>query len=94
MTFRDKVYDVVTKIPKGSVMSYKEVATAAGKPKAARAVGYFMKTNPFAPRVPCHRVIKSDGSVGGYSGTGGSKGKLKLLLSEGWLPFPQDFRQK
>ncbi|MDO8515541.1 MAG: MGMT family protein [bacterium] len=83
MTFRDKVYKVVEKIPKGSVMTYKEVATAAGNPKAARAVGYFMKTNPFAPHVPCHRVIRSDGKIGGYSGVGGIEGKRKMLEDEG-----------
>lgn len=94
MTFRDKVYEVVAKIPKGSVMTYKQVAIAAGKPKAARAVGYFMKTNPYAPQVPCHRVIRSDGKVGEYSGVGGPKGKLKMLLNEGWLPFPQGSHQK
>lgn len=94
MTFRDKVYEIVSKIPRGSVMTYKEVAIAAGNPKAARAVGYFMKTNPYAPRVPCHRVIRSDGKTGGYSGKGGPKGKFKLLLSEGWIPFQQDSRQK
>lgn len=83
MTFRDKVYKTVEKIPKGSVMSYKEVAIAAGNPKGARAVGYYMKTNPFAPRVPCHRVIRSDGKLGGYSGPGGTEGKRKMLEKEG-----------
>ena len=61
MTFRDKVYKVVAKIPKGKVMTYKQVAIAAGNPKAARAVGSFMRTNPFAPKVPCHRVVGGSG---------------------------------
>lgn len=83
MSFKDKVYEVVAKIPKGSVMTYKQVAIAAGNPKAARAVGYYMKTNPYMPRVPCHRVIRSDGKLGGYSGVGGIKGKRKMLQAEG-----------
>ncbi|OGG06139.1 hypothetical protein A2872_04170 [Candidatus Gottesmanbacteria bacterium RIFCSPHIGHO2_01_FULL_42_12] len=83
MAFRDKVYAVVAGIPKGSVMTYKEVAIKAGNPKAARTVGYYMKTNPFAPHVPCHRVVGSNGKLVGFSGKGGLTGKKKLLLSEG-----------
>ncbi len=83
MTFRDKVYKVVAKIPKGKVMTYKQVAIAAGNPKAARAVGSFMRTNPFAPKVPCHRVVGGSGLLVGYSGQGGVSEKKKLLVSEG-----------
>lgn len=83
MTFREKVYAVVAKIPRGKVMTYKQVAILAGKPKAARVVGYLMKTNPFAPAVPCHRVVGSDGSLHGYSGKGGIMAKRRLLLAEG-----------
>lgn len=61
-------------------MTYKEVAHAIGKPKAYRAVGNALNRNPFAPEVPCHRVIKSDGSIGGFAS--GSNKKLKLLKSE------------
>ncbi len=79
--FQDKVRDVVRAIPKGSVLSYKEVANKAGKPKAARAVANIMANN-FLPDIPCHRVIKSDGRPGGYN-RGGESVKRRLLLEEG-----------
>ncbi len=79
--FQQKVYDVVRKIPKGKTMTYAQVAKAIGKPKAARAVGNALNKNPFAPAVPCHRVIRSDGSVGGFAF--GSSKKVKLLKQEG-----------
>lgn len=85
MTFSEKVYQVVRKIPKGRVMSYGQVAKMAGKPKAARAVGMLMKKNPFIPEVPCHRVVAADGSLRGYSGKGGILAKKKMLLVEGVL---------
>src|SRR5579859_974218 len=81
--FKDKVYKIVSAIPKSKVMTYGQVARLAGKPKAARAVGVFMKTNPNAPIVPCHRVVASDGNLTGYSGVGGVKQKRKMLLAEG-----------
>ena len=81
MKFKDKVYKVVSKIPKGQTMSYAEVAKAAGSPKAYRAVGNIMHNNPDLKRVPCHRVIKSDGTIGGYAG--GTKKKIALLKKEG-----------
>ena len=80
-TFKQKVLDVVSKIPKGKTMSYKEVATRAGSPRASRAVGNIMNKNDDMLRVPCHRVIKSDGTVGGYAL--GTKAKIKKLKSEG-----------
>jgi len=80
-TFTTKVKRIVTKIPKGSVMTYKEVATAAGQPKAARAVANIMAAN-YDPDVPCHRVIRTDGGLGGYN-RGGTPAKKKLLESEG-----------
>ena len=64
-TFKQKVLQVVSKIPKGKTLSYQEVAKRAGSPKAYRAVGNIMNKNR-DKNVPCHRVIKSDGSVGGY----------------------------
>lgn len=79
--FRDRVLHVVRKIPKGETRSYKEVATAAGAPGAARAVGTIMKRN-YLPDVPCHRVVRSDGTVGGYN-RGGSSEKSRLLKREG-----------
>ena len=82
-TFRDKVYAITRRIPKGKVATYKQVAKLAGNSKAIRAVGYFMKINPYAPIVPCHRVIASDGKLTGYSGKGGIISKKKMLLEEG-----------
>ncbi len=80
MNFRERVLSVVTKIPKGSVMTYKEVAKRAGNPRAYRAVGSILKTN-FNPRIPCHRVVRSDGTAGGYNR--GRKNKLVILRKEG-----------
>ncbi len=82
-TFADKVRDVVRKISKGKTMTYKEVAKKAGNEKASRAVGAVMRTNYLAD-VPCHRVIKSDGSLGSYN-RGGTAAKLALLKKEGAL---------
>ena len=79
--FREKVLVVVKKIPKGGLMTYKEVAKKAGNSKAARAVGAIMRTN-YDPSVPCHRVIRTDGSLGGYN-RGGSAKKTALLRAEG-----------
>ncbi len=80
-TFREKVLSVVKKIPKGKTMTYKEVATKAGRPGASRAVGTIMAKNA-DKNVPCHRVIRSDGKIGQYNGLQG-KDKLALLKKEG-----------
>ena len=80
-TFTERVKDVVRKIPKGKTMTYKEVAKKAGSPKASRAVGNIMRQN-FDPKIPCHRVIRSDGGMGGYNRGGVSK-KLLILKREG-----------
>ena len=69
-------------IPAGQTRSYKWIAEQIGKPGAARAVGTALARNPFAPSVPCHRVIRSDGAPGGFSGPGGVKAKLNLLKKE------------
>lgn len=79
--FAKKVYKVVSKIPKGKTLSYKQVAIAAGKPLAFRAVGNILNKNK-DPQIPCHRVIRSDGKVGGY-GMGGWMIKRKILRKEG-----------
>ena len=79
--FQKLVYDFVRKIPKGHTVTYKQVASGIGKPKAYRAVGNALNKNPFAPEVPCHRVIKSDGSIGGFNS--GSRKKRALLIQEG-----------
>ena len=81
LPFRDKVLRIVKNIPKGKTMTYKEMAKRAGSPQASRAVGTIMAKN-FDPSVPCHRVIKSDGSIGNYN-RGGQKAKIKLLRKEG-----------
>lgn len=78
--FTERVREIVRAIPKGKTLSYGEVAAAAGSPRAARAVGSIMKNN-YDKAVPCHRVIKSDGSIGGYN-RGGSKVKKRLLEAE------------
>lgn len=76
-SFKDKVLGVVSKIPKGKTLSYKQVAILAGSPRAYRAVGNIMNKNE-SPMVPCHRVIKSDGTIGGYAhGTEKKKAILK-----------------
>jgi len=80
--FQIKVWNYLKKIPKGSVKTYKDVAIAINQPKAARAVANACAKNPYAPKIPCHRVIRSDGRLGGYSGRGGIKEKLRLLRSE------------
>lgn len=79
--FREAVYAVVSTIPKGKVLSYKEVAIKIGRPNAARAVGNVLNKNTDTGMVPCHRVIRSDGSIGGYAF--GVVKKKKLLESEG-----------
>ena len=80
--FQIKVWNYLKKIPKGKVKTYLEVAKAIGKPKAFRAVANAVGKNPYPPLIPCHRVIRSDGSLGGYSGKGGIKEKRRLLLKE------------
>ena len=81
--FRARVLAVVARIPRGTTMSYKEVAARAGAPGAYRAVGNIMAKNR-DPKIPCHRVIRSDGTVGGYFGTyAGAKEKRERLLKEG-----------
>ena len=80
--FQVKVWSYLMKIPKGTVKTYLDVAKAIDKPRAFRAVANAIGKNPFPPIIPCHRVIRSDGSLGGYSGKGGIKKKRKLLEIE------------
>ena len=82
-TFREKVLNIVRKIPKGGSMTYKQVATKAGNSNAARAVGAIMRTN-YDPTVPCHRVIHTSGFIGNYN-RGGPSRKREILMSEGAL---------
>ena len=81
--FQVKVWDFLKKIPRGSVKTYSQVAKGIGKPRAVRAAANAIGKNPYAPKIPCHRVIRSDGSLGGYSGKGGIKTKKLLLKREG-----------
>lgn len=79
-TLEKKVYDVVREIPEGKTMTYKQVAEQVGAPKAARAIGNILNKN-YDPSIPCHRVIRSDGEVGGYNR--GAMQKLARLTVEG-----------
>ncbi len=83
LSFKDKVYEFTRQIPKGKVATYGQLAKLAGKPKASRGVGVIMRVNSDAPHTPCHRVVAFDGSLNGYSGTGGIKKKKKMLIAEG-----------
>ena len=83
LSFREEVYQLIRKIPVGKVVTYGQVAQLVGHPKAARAVGLFMRTNPDAPRTPCHRIVASDGRLTGYSGGNGIPTKREMLLKEG-----------
>ena len=77
--FQIKVWKYLLKIPKGSVKTYKDVAIAINHPKAVRAVANACAKNQYPPKIPCHRVIRSDGGLGGYSGRGGVKKKSKFI---------------
>jgi len=81
-SFSEKVYAVVAKIPRGKTMTYKQVAARAGNHKAARAVGTIMAHN-YNPKIPCHRVVRSDGGVGEYN-RGGPSRKMELLMEEAY----------
>ncbi|MBI4440132.1 MGMT family protein [Candidatus Woesearchaeota archaeon] len=81
-SFHEMVWQKCREIPKGKVTTYKELGNAINS-RAYRAIGTALSKNPHAPEVPCHRVVKSKGSVGGYSGKGGKNAKIKLLEKEG-----------
>lgn len=81
--FQKSVWLEIAKIPKGKVITYKDIAIAIDKPKASRAVANAVGDNPFPIIVPCHRVVRSDGKLGGYSGEGGAVTKRRLLKEEG-----------
>ncbi|MDD5163281.1 MAG: MGMT family protein [Candidatus ainarchaeum sp.] len=80
-SFNEKVWDVLRMVPSGKVSTYKAIAIALGKPDSARAVGNACNKNPFSPEVPCHRVVKSNGELGGFAK--GTKKKARLLEKEG-----------
>lgn len=79
--FEKKVLAELRKVPLGKVTTYKILAEKVKKPRAARAVGNALNRNPFAPQIPCHRVVKSNGGIGGYAK--GIKVKISLLKKEG-----------
>ena len=80
--FQIQVWSEISKIPYGKTKTYKEIAISIGKPNSARAVANACGKNPYAPTIPCHRVIRSDGKLGGYSGDGGIATKKSLLEEE------------
>ena len=82
--FQIKVWKAISKIPRGQVRTYKELAKLIKKPKASRAVANACGKNPYPIKIPCHRVIRSDGSLGGYSGRGGISAKKNILKKEGY----------
>lgn len=83
--FYQKVWRACAEIPRGQVRTYGWVARRIGRPKAARAVGMALGRNPFAPMVPCHRVVGADGSMTGYTSPGGVAKKRRMLEKEGAL---------
>ncbi len=93
--FEKAVLEEVGQIPEGRVSTYKAIASKLGRPGAARAVGNALNKNPFPVKTPCHRVLKSDGSLGGYKG--GAREKERLLEEEGlnfWEGRLEDFHEK
>ena len=83
--FQKDVWEAIDRIPFGETRTYKELASSIGHPKAYRAVANACGKNPNPVSTPCHRVISSDGTIGGYSGKGGIKKKKALLKKEGIL---------
>ena len=81
--FQLKVWNYLTKIPVGKVKTYSQIAKAIKRPNSARAVANAVGKNPYPIKIPCHRVIKSNRTLGGYSGKGGVKMKKFLLKKEG-----------
>jgi O-6-methylguanine DNA methyltransferase len=80
-SFTERVYEIVRKIPKGKTLTYGQVAQAIGSPGASRAVGNALNKNRDLKNIPCHRVVRSDGSTGGYAF--GAEKKISLLKQEG-----------
>jgi methylated-DNA-[protein]-cysteine S-methyltransferase len=80
--FQQKVWSALLTIPKGKTITYKDLARRIGKPRAIRAVANAVGANKMLVTIPCHRVVRSDGTLGGYSGKGGIRGKRELLKKE------------
>ncbi len=81
ISFREKVYKATALIPRGQVSTYRAIARALRNPRASRAVGNALNKNPYAPQVPCHRVVRSDGTIGGFAS--GTAKKIAMLKKEG-----------
>ncbi len=81
LSFNEAVWQATKRIPKGKVATYGTIARMIKRPRSARAVGNALNRNPYAPVVPCHRVVRSDGSIGGFAS--GPKKKIALLTKEG-----------
>ncbi|PJC37252.1 6-O-methylguanine DNA methyltransferase [Candidatus Peregrinibacteria bacterium CG_4_9_14_0_2_um_filter_53_11] len=81
--FQKAVWRELSRIPKGTTITYAELAARIGRPKSVRAVANAVGANPLPVTVPCHRVIRTDGTLGGYSGPGGVTEKRRLLKAEG-----------
>ena len=80
--FENKVWNEIIKIPFGKTITYKQIAENIGRPNSARAVANACGKNPHPIKIPCHRVIRSDGKLGGYSAPGGTAAKRRLLKEE------------
>ena len=80
--FQKKVLTATAGIKKGKVLTYKQLAGKIGMPNSYRAVGNALGKNPLAPAIPCHRVVRSDGEIGGYSAPGGTGKKTHMLRRE------------
>lgn len=87
--FHQRVYERTRAIPPGQVLTYGELAAEMGDRNLARAIGQTMGANPFAPIVPCHRVLAAGGKAGGFSATGGAVTKWRILEIEGYRPGGQ-----
>jgi len=83
MDFSQKVLQLTAKIPRGKVTTYSEIARTLGNPRASRAVGNALRGNACPDRIPCYRVVRSDGSLGGYSGVMNSREKIRRLERDG-----------
>jgi len=83
MSFSQRVWAITMRIPPGKVSTYGDLAQVVGSPGAARAVGHALGQNPYAPEIPCHRVVASGGRLTGYSGDGGMGTKKRILQEEG-----------
>mgnify|MGYP001423614017 CR=1 FL=1 len=81
--FQKSVWKQLLEIPYGETRTYKQIAEAISRPKSSRAVANACGANPYPLTIPCHRAVRSDGTLGGYSGEGGIETKVKLLMSEG-----------